>query len=347
MSVEPSRDAAARYVRQMALRQIGKPGQRAIEAGTVVIVGLGALGCVQASYLARAGVGRLRLVDRDVVEEGNLQRQVLFDHSDALEGRPKAEAALRHLRSIHPDCNIESRIAHLEPGNARELLGGSDVILDGTDNFETRFLINDFSLAAGIPWIYGACVGDVGSAAPMIPGRTACLRCWTAPQTGRIEPTCESAGILGPAAGIIGSFQAAAALGVLVEGEAWKPWGPLRVEAWEGQARSLASSRPDPECPACGHRKLEFLEGRAGAAQEVLCGRNAVQVLPRRRAPRDLLQAERALAGLGEIHRTEHLLRASLAGYSLSIFPDGRVIVFGLSDPNRARALVDRYLADF
>jgi len=347
MSGPSPRKAPSRYQRQIALSQIGEGGQRSIESGSVVVVGLGALGCVQASYLARAGVGRLRLVDRDVVEEGNLQRQVLFDQSDAQDGRPKAEAALRHLRSIHPDLGIECRVAHLEPGNARELLGGSDVILDGTDNFETRFLINDFSLAHQIPWIYGACVGSVGSAAPVVPGRTACLRCLVAPQSPGIDPSCESAGILGPAAGIIGSFQAAAAIRILVEGEAWKPWGPLRIEAWEGQATSLAPSRPDPACPACRQRKFEFLEGKSGAAQEALCGRNAVQVLPRHRAPRDLEQAERALTGLAEMRRSPQLLRASLAGYTLSIFPDGRVIVFGTSDPLRARTLVDRYLAGF
>jgi adenylyltransferase/sulfurtransferase len=308
---------------------------------------MGALGCVQAAYLARAGVGGLRLVDRDVVEQGNLQRQLLYDESDAREGTPKAEAARRHLQAVNSEIVLECRVRHLEAANARELLSGSDVILDGTDNFDTRFLINDYCVATGTPWIYGACVGSVGVAAPLIPGRTACLRCLILPESSAPEPTCEGAGILGPVAGVIGSLQAAAALRILVEGDAWNPWGPAQIEAWEGIPTALPRSRPDPRCPACGDKQWEFLEGRRGSATEVLCGREAVQVLPARRAARDLREAERILGRLGEVRRTDYVLRATLQGHRFSLFPDGRVIVFGTSDPLRARALVDRYLAGF
>ncbi|MCI0409604.1 MAG: ThiF family adenylyltransferase, partial [Acidobacteria bacterium] len=324
---------SSRYQRQIALPPMGELGQKRLREARVTLIGMGALGCVQAAYLARSGVGLLRLVDRDVVEEGNLQRQLLFDESDALEGAPKAEAARRHLQSANSEIVLESRVRHLEPGNARELLSGSDVILDGTDNFETRFLINDYSIATGTPWVYGACVGTVGIAAPLIPGRSACLRCLLSPESSTPEPTCESAGILGPVAGIIGSLQAAAALRILVERAVWDPWGPIRVEAWDGMPTVLPRSKPDPRCPACAERKLEFLEGRRSAAQEVLCGREAVQVLPYSRAPRDLCEAERILSRHGEVRRTPYLLRATLQGHHFSIFPDGRVIVFGTSDP--------------
>ena len=338
---------ASRYQRQIALHQVGELGQERIRNAKVTLIGLGALGCVQASYLARSGVGLLRLVDRDVVEPGNLQRQLLFDESDAREGVPKAEAARRHLQSVNSEIVLESRVRHLEPENARELLSECDVILDGTDNFDTRFLINDYSIGNGIPWVYGACVGTAGIAAPLIPGRTACLRCLLSPESSEMEPTCEGAGILGPLAGIIGSLQAAAALRILVERAAWDPWGPTRVEAWEGISTALPRTRPDPGCPACGAGQLEFLEGRRSRLQEVLCGREAVQVLPHTRAPRDLGQAERLLSQLGEVRRTPYLLRATLQGHRFSIFPDGRVIVFGTSDLVRARSLVDRYLAGF
>jgi len=346
MSREADR-SAARYLRQMTLPQVGEAGQERLRSARVTLIGLGALGCVQAAYLARAGVGSLRLVDRDVVEEGNLQRQPLYDESDAREGAPKAVAACRHLQAANSGIALECQVRHLEPGNARELLSHSDVILDGTDNFETRFLINDYSIATGIPWVYGACVGMVGIAAPLIPAKTACLRCLLSPESDTAEPTCEGAGLLGPAAGLIGALQAAAALRILVEGDAWDPWGPVQFEVWEGTPTALPRSRPDPHCPACGEKRPEFMEGYRATAQEVLCGRGAVQVLPARRAPRDLEQAEVALRPLGDVRRTPYLLRATLAGHRFSIFPDGRVIVFGTSDPLRARALVDRFLAGF
>jgi len=347
MSLHRRSEPPSRYRRQITLSQVGEAGQERLGKARVTLVGLGALGCVQASYLARAGTGFLRLVDRDVVEEGNLQRQLLYDESDAREGAPKAEAARRHLQAANSDIVLDCQVRHLEPGNARELLGDSDVILDGTDNFETRFLINDYAIATGTPWVYGACVGSAGVVAPLIPGRTACLRCLVSPDSPVPEPTCETAGILGPLAGIIGSLQAAAALRVLVEGSAWDPWGPIRVEAWEGVPTRLPRSRPDPRCRACGERQLDFLEGGRCAALEVLCGREAVQLLPSSRAPRDLGEAERILSRLGEVRRTPYLLRATLQGHRLSIFPDGRVIVFGTSDCLRARALVDRFLAGF
>ena len=347
MSKESSRATLDRYLRQSSIPQIGRSGQERIARATAAVVGLGALGCVQAAYLARSGVGSLRLVDRDIVEEGNLQRQILFDESHATEGLPKAQAALLSLRRVNGTIALEAFVAHLESGNVRRILSRCDVILDGTDNFETRFLINDFSVESGIPWIYGACVGTQGVAAPIVPSRTACLRCLIAPRVEGLQPTCETAGILGTVAGIVGSLQASAALRCLVEGEAWQPWGAIQVDAWSGVPRALAPSRPDPQCPTCAGGQLEYLNGGKGGLLEVLCGREAVQVLPSSSAPRNLEAAERVLREIGEVVRTPYLLRVRLQGHSFSLFPDGRVIVFGTGDPGRARALVDRYLSGF
>jgi molybdopterin/thiamine biosynthesis adenylyltransferase len=335
--------AISRYGRQVRLPQIGRAGQERLARARAAVVGLGALGCVQAAYLARAGVGHLTLVDRDLVEEGNLQRQLLFHEEDARLGVPKAEAARRELLRANRTLRIDAANRHLDCGNAREILESSDVILDGTDNFETRFLLNDCALAWKTPWVYGACVGSAGVINAFVPGRTACLRCLASPDEAAPEPTCETAGILGPAAGVIGSLQAAAALRLLVEG-ALAEQGPLQVDVWTGRVVSLAPFPADPACPACAEGKLDFLEGRRGRASEVLCGRDAVQILPRGHAPRDLDAAERALAGLGEVRRMPALLRAVVFGHTLSLFPDGRAIVFGTADPARARALLDRCL---
>jgi adenylyltransferase/sulfurtransferase len=343
MTEAEARGSPSRYEPQRRLEQLGGEGQERLARARVVIVGLGALGGVQASYLARAGVGHLTLVDRDLVEEGNLQRQLLFDEEDARLGVPKAEAARRALQRANRTVRIEAANRHLECGNARELLESADVILDGTDNFETRFLLNDCSLAWGIPWIYGACLGTTGVVCAFVPGRTACLRCVAAPEAPAAEPTCENAGILGPAAGVVGSLQAAAAIRLLVEG-GMAASGPLQVDVWSARVVALAPQEVDPGCPACGKAQLDFLEGRRGRASEVLCGRDAVQILPKGGAPRDLEAAERALAGLGEVRRMPTLLRAVVFGHTLSLFPDGRAIVFGTADPARARALLDRCL---
>ncbi len=333
----------SRYERQVRLPRIGRAGQERLAKARVAVVGLGALGCVVSDYLARAGVGHLTLVDRDLVEEGNLQRQLLFDEEDAREGTPKAEAARSRLRHANRGVRIESASRHLDSGNARELLESSHLIVDGTDNFETRFLLNDCSLEWGIPWIYGACIGSMGVVTPFVPRRTACLRCLADPDDPAPEPTCETAGILGPAAGVIASLQASIALRLIVEGDAGG-WGPVQVDVWSGQVISLAPPPTDPGCPACCEGKLEFLQGRRGSATEILCGREAVQILPKGGIPRDLEAAARTLASLGKVRRTPALVRAVVFGHTLSLFPDGRAIVFGTADPARARALLDRCL---
>ncbi|HEU5182625.1 MAG TPA: ThiF family adenylyltransferase [Candidatus Polarisedimenticolia bacterium] len=333
----------SRYQRQVRLPQIGRAGQERLAKARVAVVGLGALGCVVSDYLARAGVGHLTLVDRDLVEEGNLQRQLLFDEEDAREGIPKAEAARCRLQRANRRVRIEAASRHLDSGNAGELLDSSQLILDGTDNFETRFLLNDCSLEWGVPWIYGACIGSLGVVTPFVPRSTACLRCLVDPDDPAPEPSCETAGILGPAAGIVGSLQAAIALRLIVEGSTGG-WGPMQVDVWSGRMISLAPPSAEPGCPACCEGKLEFLQGGRGSSSEVLCGREAVQILPKGGVPRDLEAAARTLADLGEVRRTPALVRAVVFGHTLSLFPDGRAIVFGTADPARARALLDRCL---
>jgi adenylyltransferase/sulfurtransferase len=336
-----------RYARQAALPQVGPSGQQKLRESTVALVGMGALGCVQAAFLARSGIGSMVLIDRDFVEVENLQRQILYTEEDARAAVPKAEAARRHLQEANGEISIRAFVAHLGKDNARELLDGTDLILDGVDNFETRFLVNDYSIATGTPWIYGACVGMEGTISPILPRKTPCLRCRIAPEPLPEEPSCASAGVLGPVAGMVGSLQAAAAIRLLLEGEKGIPWGALRVEAWSGAVATVAPSPPDPLCAACTGGKLEFLEGPRSAATEILCGREAVQILPRRRATRSLSAAAAALSGHGEVFLNTHILRARIQGCVFSVFRDGRVIVTGTSDPGRAKALVDRYLADF
>jgi molybdopterin/thiamine biosynthesis adenylyltransferase len=336
-------DAASRYARQILLPSIGPEGQERLRSACVAVVGLGALGSVEASYLARAGVGTLRLIDRDTVELHNLQRQILYTESDAREGLPKAVAARRHLEEVNSEIRLIDIPEHLGKDNIGEILSGCTMVLDGTDNLEARFLLNDFSVREGVPWIYAACVGTEALVGPIFPGRTPCLRCRIAPESSAAEPTCDTAGILGPVAGTAGSVAASQALLVLAGEPAFR--GVLRIDARRGDFRLvLEDSEPDPACRACALRRFDFLEGDLASSAHVLCGRGAVQILPSGRKTRCLEEAGRRLARFGEVQRSRFLIRATLEGYSLALFPDGRIIVGGTTDPSRARALVDRYL---
>jgi adenylyltransferase/sulfurtransferase len=336
---------AGRYARQILLPEIGAVGQERIGAARIAVVGLGALGTVAASYLARAGAGNLLLVDRDLVEESNLQRQSLYDEEDAREGTPKAIAAHRRLARVNSRIRIRPVVAHLGPENAASILSDVDLILDGTDNLETRFLINDLALARGIPWIYAACAGCEGLVSALRPGTTFCLRCLFEPNRTGGDPTCDSEGILGPVAGLAASVQAGWALLLLAGRADAVPRGILRLDPVRGsfplRFRDIA---PRPDCPACGQGRLEFLRGNRAAAVRVLCGPDTIQILPAAPASRDLDDAERSLARHGEVRRNRYLLRARVEDCTLSLFPDGRVIVAGTRDPTRARSLVDRYL---
>jgi adenylyltransferase/sulfurtransferase len=336
-----------RYHRQVLLPQIGRAGQARLAASRVLLVGCGALGTVIADQLVRAGVGSLRIVDRDVVEWTNLQRQVLFDEADAREALPKAVAAARRLSRINSTVRLEAVVADAHSGNIEALAAGVELILDGTDNVETRYLLNDVSIKHNVPWVYGACVGTEGRAMPVIPGATPCLRCvFPQPPEGSDLPTCDTAGVLGPVASAVASVQAVAAIKMLSGNS-----GDVRAELWSGDLwAGRFRTTPvvvDPNCPTCGRRAFTFLE-RVAAPTTSLCGRHSVQVHPTRVDGRlDLDAAARKLNGVGEVVRTPYLVRCRPRDggeLEMTLFADGRMIVSGTTDRDRARSLYARYV---
>lgn len=337
----------------MLLAGIGEDGQRRLASARVLLVGCGALGCAAADHLARAGVGRLTIVDRDVVELTNLQRQCLFDERDAAEGVPKAEAARRRIAAVNSGVFVEAVVTHAGPGNVEEFLrqeGGPLVIVDGTDNFETRLLLNDAAVKHGLPYVYGGVVAAQGMVMAVIPERTACLRCIVdeLPPPGSM-PTCDTAGVLGPAVAAVAAWQCAEAMKVIVGAEA--AGGLLEFDLWRGVQRRVAV-RPDPRCACCGSRRFDFLDGRDASSATTLCGAGAVQVLPARPGRVDLAAVESRLGPHGTFTRNAFLLRGRLdrergddgADCELTVFADGRAVVRGVKDHGRARAVYDRYV---
>jgi adenylyltransferase/sulfurtransferase len=333
-------DKMDRYSRQIRFVPLGAEGQERILRAQVAIVGCGALGSFQAGAMARAGVGRLVLVDRDYVEESNLQRQWLYDEDDALEARPKAIAAAAHLKKIASRCRVTAHVSDLTSANVGELLDGSDLILDGTDNFETRYLLNDYAVSRGVPWIYGAAVGSYGLTMPVIPGVTACLACVYPEPPGGAQPTCETAGVLGPVTSVVASLQCAAALKLLA-GRETEP-AISTVDVWSGEMRTVSGITRDPDCRACGQRRFDYLEARQRSPVK-LCGRNAVQIHDRTR-PVDLGALRAQLEPLGPIRANEFALRFSAAPYELTVFADGRAIVKGTEDAGVARSVYARFV---
>ena len=329
-----------RYSRQILFHGIGEAGQQRLLDARVVVVGCGALGSFQAGALARAGIGYLRIIDRDYVELSNLQRQWLFDQCDVEQGLPKSIAAARQLAAINSDIRIEPVVADLVPGNADDLLGDSDLILDGTDNFETRYLINDYGVSHARPWIYGAAVGSYGIAMAVAPGKTACLRCVYPDPPPGAQPTCETAGVLGSVTALIASLQVSEAIKILC---GFEPSRKITtVDVWTGEIRQIAEPGPDPQCPACGLRQFPYMNGERRAPVS-LCGRNAVQIHERAR-PLDLRELAERLAPLGLVRANEFALRFETPPYLLTIFPDGRAIVKGTTDVGVARSLYARYI---
>jgi adenylyltransferase/sulfurtransferase len=334
--------AAGRYARQVRFQGLGPDGQAALAAARVAIVGCGALGGLQAEALARAGVGSLTLIDRDFVESSNLQRQFLFSEEDAAASLPKAIAAERRLRQVNSTIEVRGLVADLDSRTVSDLLEGAHLILDATDNFETRFLINDFSVDRHIPWIYGAAVGSYGLMMPVLPGETACFRCvYPEPPPG-IQPTCETAGVLGSITMLIASLQAGEALKLLSGHPELVRRTIVRADVWSGGIREVPAPLKDPDCPACGLREFPWLNG-AKRAPVSLCGRNAVQIHERHR-PLDLAALGARLTGLGKVLSNEFALRFFLQPYEMTIFPDGRAIIKGTTDPGVARSLYSQYI---
>jgi molybdopterin/thiamine biosynthesis adenylyltransferase len=334
--------AESRYSRQSRFAPLGEEGQARICQSTVAIVGCGALGTVQAEILARAGVGTLRLIDRDFVEWSNLQRQFLFDESDAADATPKAVAASRRLKDINSQITVEPVIADLSSRTADELLDDVDLILDATDNFETRYLINDFAVRENVPWIYGAAVGSYGIKLAIIPGRTACFRCVYPDPPEGLQPTCETEGVLGPATAAIAALQAGDALKILARGTELLQARMTTLNVWTGEIRQTGPPQPDPECPCCCARDFAYLNGKHRAPIS-LCGRNAVQIHERLR-PVNLEELGHRLSAFGKVRSNEFALRAELEAYELTVFPDGRAIIKGTTDAGVARSLYARYV---
>jgi adenylyltransferase/sulfurtransferase len=336
-----------RYHRQMLLPFVGRTGQDRLAASRVLLVGCGALGCVVAEQLVRAGVGHLVLVDRDVVELTNLQRQVLFDEADAAAGTPKAIAAAARLAAINSTVRVEPHMVDVHAGNV-ESLAAVDLILDGTDNAQTRYLLNDVAVKHRIPWVYGACVGTDGRVMTIRPGATACLRCVfpEPPAVGELQ-TCDTAGVLGPAIAVVAGYQSAAALKILTGHPQAADAGLITIDFWNNRHRAIETGGPQEHCPCCGDRRFEYLERPIESATAALCGRNSVQVRPASPAQIDLRTLGDRLHSAGKVERSAYLLRLHLhqpADVMLTIFPDGRCIVQGTTDLARARTLVSQYV---
>lgn len=331
-----------RYSRQVLFPGIGPDGQRRLAAAKVAVVGCGATGSAIVSLLARAGVGTLRVIDRDYVEPSNLQRQSLFDEADAAESLPKAIAAARRIALFNSQIEVEPRVADVTPGNVEVLLSGMELVLDGTDNFETRYLINDFAVKNSLPWIYTAAVGSYGVTLNVLPGRTACLACIfpDAPR-GAVE-TCETSGILNSAVNLAASVAATEALKLLVGAEDQVRRTLLSFDVWRNDRAEVAANRPRPGCRACGERDFIHLAGE-GRPHITLCGRNSVQIHERQR-PLDFAEMSARLKPLGQVRHNAFVLKFWHDPYEMTLFPDGRAIIKGTTDTAVARSLYARYV---
>ncbi|HTU35990.1 MAG TPA: ThiF family adenylyltransferase [Candidatus Acidoferrum sp.] len=340
-----NREQREKYSRQILFSGIGEAGQERLLGSGAVLVGCGAMGSIVAGLLVRAGVGRLRVIDRDFVEPSNLQRQTLFTEADARQSLPKAVAAERNLRAMNSDVQVEPIVGDLTPHNVQELLSGFPLILDGTDNFETRLLVNDAAVSFGIPWIYAAAVGSYGVTLTILPGETSCLACLLESHDGKLaaEETCDTAGVLGSAVGVVASIAAGEAIKLLSGNNAAMHHRLISCDIWSGRFQSIRVPR-DPDCRVCARREFDYLEG-AAQPHITLCGRDSVQIHERRRKL-DLAELGRKLAaapGAG-VRNNEFLLRFNVPPYEITVFADGRAIVKGTQDPAVARSLYARYI---
>jgi molybdopterin/thiamine biosynthesis adenylyltransferase len=333
-----------RYLRQTIFAPFGVAGQERLLAGRVVIIGCGANGSVMASTLARAGVGALVIVDRDFVELKNLQRQILFDEDDVARNMPKAVAAAEKLRRVNSSIKIEGLVTDVNAENIEELIAGAALVMDGTDNFETRFLINDACVKHSIPWIYAGAVASYGMTMTIVPHETACLHCVFArePAPGTL-PTCDTAGIIPPIVNVIASIASAEAI-KFIAGAGTRNAGIIHVDLWDNSFESFVIARR-ADCPVCAQNRFEYLEGaRSGTITAFLCGRNAMQVNPGRGHTLNLTSLAERLRGVGSVSVNEYLLRLDVDAYEITIFPDARAIIRGTDDAAVARSVYAKYV---
>jgi molybdopterin-synthase adenylyltransferase len=331
-----------RYSRQILFQGVGAEGQRRLEQARVAVVGCGATGSAVASLLARSGVGTIRIIDRDYVEPSNLQRQTLFDESDAQESLPKAVAAARRIAAFNSQIVVEPKVADLTPENIEVLLEGVELILDGTDNFETRYLVNDFAVKHGVAWIYAAAVGSYGVTLNILPGTTACLACAFPESPHGTFETCETAGILNSAVNLVASIEATEAIKLLVGATETVRRTLLSFDVWTNERAELQAAKPRTGCRACGERDFIHLAGE-GRPHITLCGRNSVQIHERHR-PVDFGEMNERLKPHGVVRHNDFVLKFWHEPYEMTLFPDGRAIIKGTTDTGVARSLYARYV---
>lgn len=334
-----------RYSRQILFPEIGKAGQEKLQDARVLLVGCGALGASHAEMLARAGVGRLRIVDRDFVEYTNLQRQTLFKESDAAERMPKAAAAKARIVEINSEINVEAIIADVNNSNIESLIADCDLVLDGTDNFQVRYLLNDACVKHSRTWIYGAAVSSYGTTMTIIPGETPCLRCIfeEVPDAGS-SPTCDTAGVIMPIIATVSAVQVTEAIKILVGDIGSLHGSIMQFDVWQNDWRKIKLGKPNPDCISCGQSVFEFLVAESQEFSAVLCGRNAVQVAPPKPANLDLEQLAERIGGIAGVKLNEYLLRFASGDYEITVFKDARAIIHGTDDISIARSLYAKFV---
>lgn len=334
-----------RYSRQILFSEIGKNGQEKLLKSRVLIVGCGALGAAHAETLTRAGVGFLRIVDRDFVEFSNLQRQTLYGETDARERLPKAIAAKNRLTEINSEIEVEAIVADVNFSNIEDFIKDCDLILDGTDNFQTRYLINDACVKLNKTWIYGAAVSSYGATMTIIPNKTPCLRCIfeEMPDAGT-SPTCDTAGVIQPIISMISAVQTAEALKILTGNFDALHKSLLQIDVWQNDWRKIKLGAPNPDCETCGRKNFEFLAAENAEFSAVLCGRNAVQISPPKPTNLDLPTLAAKLNRLGAVKQNEYLLRLNVGEYELTVFRDARAIIRGTDDIITARSIYSKYI---
>jgi molybdopterin/thiamine biosynthesis adenylyltransferase len=334
-----------RYSRQILFAGIGPEGQRRLRNSRVVIIGCGALGSAQAEGFARAGVGNLRLVDRDFVEFSNLQRQTMFTEADAAERLPKTVACANHIREINSDVEVEAEVVDVRHSNIEQLIQGCDLVLDGTDNFATRYLINDACVKNSVSWIYGAAVGSYGVSMTIRPGLTPCLRCiFPEPPPAAGAPTCDTAGVIMPIISVVSAMQITEALKILTGDLESLHNSLMQIDVWRNEWRSISVGKPSADCLTCGLRGFEFLNADGNESAAVLCGRHAVQISPAQNSTIDLAALTQKLRAVGEVRANDYLVRFNTGDYELTVFRDARSIISGTDDIAIARSLYARYI---
>ncbi len=336
-----------RYSRQILFREIGATGQEKLLASRVLIVGCGALGASHAEMLARAGVGKLRIVDRDFVEFTNLQRQTLFKESDAAERLPKAVAAKTRIAEINSEIEVEALVADVNNSNVESFISGCDLVLDGTDNFQVRYLLNDACIKNNVTWIYGAAVSSYGTTMTIIPGKTPCLRCIfdEMPDAGS-SPTCDTAGVIMPIIATVSATQVSEALKILVGDFASLHGSLMQFDVWANDRQRIKLDAPNPDCKCCGQKVFEFLDAEQQEFAAVLCGRNAVQIAPPQTTNLDLKSLSARLGASVDVKQNEFLLRFAADDVEMTVFRDGRAIIKGIDDVAEARVLYSKYIGN-